>query len=117
MHGSCCDVEILHVLGVKKIACEEQVDREDKRTTVNTEGASKGTESQERRWEKGAGRKSKGRGREGAFHEEDRCQVPQTCQRNPEAKEGLGLHWREYWWWTGPPAGLLTVICEYRVVI
>ena len=45
MHGSCCDVEILHVLGVKKIACEEQVDREDKRTTVNTEGASKGTES------------------------------------------------------------------------
>ena len=36
MHGSCHDVEILHVLGVKKIACEEQVDREDKKTEVST---------------------------------------------------------------------------------
>lgn len=36
MHGSCRDVEILHVLGVKKIACEEQVDRGDKRTEVST---------------------------------------------------------------------------------
>lgn len=36
MHGSCHDVEILHVLGVKKIACEEQVDREHKRTEVST---------------------------------------------------------------------------------
>lgn len=68
MHGSCRDLEILHVLGVKKIACEEQVDREDKRTEVSTLKEQAKEESLRRRWEKGVGRKSEGRGHEGAFH-------------------------------------------------
>lgn len=93
MHGSCCDVEILHVLGVKKIACEEQVDREDKRTELLT--LKEQTKEQSLRKEDGRrewAEKARAGAMKGHFTEEDRCQVPQKCQKNPKAKKVLGLH-------------------------
>lgn len=98
MHGSCHDVEILHVLGMKKIACEEQVDREDKRTEVSTlREQAKEENLREEDGRREQAEKVKAGAVKGHPMEEDHCQEPQKCQENPKAakywvcsEEGIG---------------------------
>ena len=88
MHGSCHDIEIFHVLGVKKIACEEQVDREDKRTDVSTlkeQATEENLRAEDGRREQAE--TVRAGAVKGHFMEEDHCQVPQKCQKNPKAEK------------------------------
>lgn len=106
MHGSCHDVEILHVLGSEEIACEEQVDREDKRTEVSTlREQAKEENLREEDGRREQAEKSEGRGREGGIPWK-RTIVRATEKQvsgNPKAAKYWVCSGRRYWRWTSPP--------------